>query len=245
MAHATAYGRQLASAAETSADTAVPPLTLRRGVVPEYEGKGLLAKLGIAVPRGALARDLTEAKAIAEQIGYPVVLKAQSADLTRKSDAGGVIVGIVDAAHLANAWDELHASVARAKPGLTLDGVLVEEMAAPGVEMVVGARRDPDWGPVTLVGLGGIFVEVLDDVRLMPADLPRARIADEIGKLKAASLLRGARGRPPADIDALVAAIATIGALMRSRPDLTEIDINPLVVYPHGVLALDVLLVAK
>jgi acyl-CoA synthetase (NDP forming) len=245
MAHATAYGRQLASAAETSADIAVPPLAPRRGVVPEHEGKAILSKLGIAVPRGALAGDLATAKKIAADVGYPVVLKAQSADLGHKSDAGGVIGGIVDAAHLANAWDELHASVARAKPGLTLDGVLVEEMAAPGVEMVVGARRDPDWEPVTLVGLGGIFVEVLDDVRLMPADLSRARIADEIGKLKAASLLRGARGRPPADIDALADAVQRVGALMRAQSNIQEIDINPLVVYPHGVLALDVLLVAK
>jgi len=108
---------------------------------------------------------------------------------------------------------------------------------------VVGGRRDPDWGPVVMVGLGGIWIETLHDVRLLPPDLPRAGIAEEVAKLKGFGLLRGARGRPPADVDALVDTIATIGALLASRPEVLEIDINPLVVYPKGVLALDVLLV--
>ena len=140
-------------------------------------------------------------------------------------------------------WEQLHRNVAHAQPGLALDGVLVEAMAAPGVEMMVGARRDPDWGPVTMVGLGGIWVEVLDDVRLMPADLPRSGIADAVGSSRRAACCAALRGRPPADIDALVDAVAKVGALMRARPRITEIDINPLVVYPRGVLALDVLMV--
>ncbi|MFL5049022.1 MAG: acetate--CoA ligase family protein, partial [Xanthobacteraceae bacterium] len=127
--------------------------------------------------------------------------------------------------------------------GVVLDGLLVEAMAPTGVEMVVGGRRDADRGQVIMAGLGGVWVEALHDVRLMPADLSRDAIMAEVGQLKAAGLLTGLRGRPPAHLAALADAIAVIGALLRARPEVVEIDINPLVVTPHGVLALDVLLV--
>ncbi|MFL5041156.1 MAG: acetate--CoA ligase family protein, partial [Xanthobacteraceae bacterium] len=126
---------------------------------------------------------------------------------------------------------------------LVLDVLLVEAMAPPGVEMVVGGRRDPEWGPVIMAGLGGVWVEALHDVRLMPPVLSRDAIIAEVAQLKAAGLLTGLRGRPPADIAALADTIALIGALLRARPEVVEIDINPLVVTPRGVLALDVLLV--
>ena len=246
MAHATAYGRQCTGAAPAKADLAVPDIALpRRGVVPEFAGKDFLARLGIPVPRGGLAHGVAEAHEIAERIGYPVVIKAQAAELAHKSDVGGVIVGIADADELAAAWERLHKNVATAWPGHALEAILVETMAPSGVEMVVGGRRDPDWGPVVMVGLGGIWIEALHDVRLLPPDLSRAAIAEEVAKLKGFGLLRGARGRPPADIDALVDTIATIGALLISRPEVAEIDINPLVVYPKGVLALDVLFVVS
>jgi acyl-CoA synthetase (NDP forming) len=229
----------------------------RGGAWPEYAGKALLASLGIPVPRGARAENLAETQAIADRIGYPVVLKAQSAELTHKSDVGGVIVGIAGPDALAAAWRRIEENIAAARPGvaagrpglaagrpgLVLDGILVEAMAPPGVEMVVGARRDPDWGPVVMAGVGGVWVEALHDVRLMPPDLSRDAIVEEVCKLKAAGLLTGLRGQPPADVAALADTIALIGALLRARPEVTEIDINPLVVYPHGVLALDVLLV--
>ncbi|MFL4998931.1 MAG: acetate--CoA ligase family protein, partial [Xanthobacteraceae bacterium] len=229
----------------------IPDVALTRsGVWPEYAGKTLLAQLGIPVPRGELAKNLGEAQAIAGRIGYPVVIKAQSSELTHKSDVGGVIVGIAGADELATAWRRIEGNIAAARPGvaagrpgLVLDGLLVEAMAPPGVEMVVGGRRDPDWGPVVMAGLGGVWVEALHDVRLMPPDLSRDAIMAEVGQLEAAGLLTGWRGRPPADVAALADTIALIGALLRARPEVIEIDINPLVVTPHGVLALDVLLV--
>jgi len=246
MAHATAYGTKLAAAPAAAAQPAPSKLQLDRvGVYPEYEGKALMAALGIATPRGALAKDGADAQCIATEIGYPVVLKAQSPALAHKSEAGGVIVGIADRDALAAAWDRLHRNIAAAHPSLALDGVLVETMAEPGVEFVVGGRRDPDWGPVVISGLGGIWVEVLGDVHLMPADLDAARVARELARLKGVSLLRGTRGQPPGDIDALVHAITQIGALLRAHPEIVEIDVNPLVVYPEGVLALDVLLVTR
>ena len=247
MAHATDYGRRLAAGSRAS-DMSCPDFELpRRGTLAEYEGKAVIAKLGIPVPRGALARSSAEAQQIAAEIGYPVVLKAQAAALEHKSDAGGVILGICDADALSAAWERLHRDVAAARPNIALDGVLVEAMGAAGVEMVVGGRRDPHWGPVLLVGLGGIWIEALHDVRLMPADLSAEAIVGEVAKLKGAALLHGLRGRPQADIDALAATVARIGALMHARPEITEIDINPLIVHPkgEGVLALDALLVSS
>jgi acyl-CoA synthetase (NDP forming) len=248
MALATAYGRHRAVPAAPAPDIALPEIeVLQGGAIPEYAGKELVRALGIPVPRGALASTIEEARAVAERIGYPVVLKAQAPELTHKSDAGGVIVGIRDADALSVAWERLHHNIAQARPDLALDGVLVEKMAASGLELVIGGRRDPAWGPVLMVGLGGVWIETLRDVRLLPADASLAAIGDEIGKLKAAALLRGARGQPPADIDALADALARIGALLREHPEITEIDINPLIVYPkgQGVLALDVLLMTQ
>ena len=242
LAHATAYGRALAEKPGKTTTIDAPPLP-GRGTLPEYQGKQYLAALGIPIPQGGLARDITEAKAVAQRIGYPVALKAQAAALAHKSDAGGVALNLVDDHTLEIAWQEMQARLAKAQPGLALDGILVETMAAKGVEMIVGARRDPDWGPVVLVGLGGIWTEALGDVRLMPADLSREQIMTEVNKLKGARLLHGLRGAPPVEVGAVADVVIRVAALMRARPDIREIDINPLIAYPQGVLALDALIV--
>jgi acyl-CoA synthetase (NDP forming) len=134
----------------------------------------------------------------------------------------------------------------RAKhPQLKLDGMLVEQMAPPGPELILGARRDPQWGPVVLVGLGGIWTEALDDVRLMPADLAHEEIVAEIERLKGARLLHGMRGAKPVDVRRIADAVVSVGQLIRSQPDIAEIDINPLVAYWDCVLAVDALIVTK
>jgi acyl-CoA synthetase (NDP forming) len=244
LTHATAYGQALASARTEGPTIEAPPLP-RRGTLPEYEGKAYLAALGIAVPNGALARNVAEAKTIAQRNGYPVALKAQAAALAHKSNAGGVTLNVADAGALEAAWAQMMERVAAAQPGLALDGILVEAIAAPGVELIVGARRDPEWGPVVMIGLGGIWTEALNDVRLMPPDLSRDGIIAEIGRLKGARVLQSFRGAAPADLAAVADVAVQIGALMRARPEITEIDINPLIAYPHGVLALDALIVAN
>jgi acyl-CoA synthetase (NDP forming) len=195
------------------------------------------------VPEGALARDMAAAKEIAARVGYPVAIKAQAAALAHKSDAGGVVLNIADAAALDAAWRQITERVAKAQPGLMLDGMLVERMGPRGIEMIVGAKRDPGWGPVVMVGLGGIWTEALDDVRLMPSDLSAEQVVAEIGRLKGARVLTGLRGAPPSDVAAVADVAVRLGALMRARPEIAEIDINPLMVYPHGVLALDALIV--
>jgi acyl-CoA synthetase (NDP forming) len=225
------------------APVAIPELGA--GAQPEWLGKKVLAALGIATPAGELARTMEAAVTIADRIGYPVAMKAQAAKLEHKTEAGGVMLGVANAQEVRSAWQTLHDNVARAQSGLKLDGVLVEAMSPRGLELVVGARRDPRWGPVVLVGLGGIWVEALGDVRLMPPDLSEAEIVAELRKLKTAKLLNGFRGAPPADIDAVAAATAAVGRLMRARPDIAEVDINPLMVHAagHGATALDALII--
>jgi acyl-CoA synthetase (NDP forming) len=242
----TAHGKRIAAASRAAKPAPFANMpAMGKGTLAEWEGKKILAAAGIAVPKGDLARSADEAVAIASRIGYPVALKAQAAALTHKSDAGGVILRIADAAALRAAWQRLTESVARAQPGLKLDGALVETMGAPGLELVVGAWRDPEWGPVLLVGLGGIWIEALEDVRLLPPDLPEAAIVEEILKLRAAKLLHGFRGAPPVDVNSVARTVAAVGRLMQTVPDMMEIDVNPLVAYPDGVIALDALIVMR
>jgi acyl-CoA synthetase (NDP forming) len=246
IASITAHGKRLSASARVGRPAPFANMpAIGKGTLAEWEGKKILAAAGIAVPKGDLACTVDDAVAIAGRIGYPVALKAQAAALTHKSDAGGVILRIADEAALRDAWRRLTESVARAQPGLKLDGALVEKMGAPGVELVVGARRDPEWGPVLLVGLGGVWIEALGDVRLLPPDLPEDAIAAEILKLRAAKLLHGFRGAPPVDVKAVARTVAAVGRLMQTVPEMMEIDVNPLVAYPDGVIALDALIVMR
>ena len=172
---------------------------LPAGVIPEHAAKALLAAAGIPVPQGALVTDLAAARRAAAAIGYPVALKAQSAALTHKSDAGGVVLGLADEHALAQGWAKLNADIARARPGLALDGVLVEAMARPGLELILGARGDPDWGRCWWSGSAACCAEALHDVRVLPADLAPAAIAEEFlqaqGREAAGELPRRAGAR--------------------------------------------------
>jgi len=221
----------------------IPPLG--QGTQAEWLGKKVLAAIGVPIPAGELATSAAAAVAVADRVGYPVAMKAQAAQLAHKTEAGGVVLGVANADAVRATWQALHANVERAQPGVKLDGVLVEAMSPRGLELVVGARRDPRWGPVLMLGLGGIWVEALGDVRLMAPDLTESEIVAELGKLKTAKLLQGFRNSPPADVDAVAAVAAALGRLMRARPDITEVDINPLMVHAagHGATALDALIV--
>jgi acetate---CoA ligase (ADP-forming) len=239
-AHARTAGRRPAS---PPAMAAPPPPG--KGVLPEHVAKSYLACLGIPVPNGAMAHDLAAAQAAAAQIGYPVALKLQAVALPHKSDAGGVMLNIGDRATLATAWRRMHQSVLERHPDIVIDGVLVEAMAKGGLEMIVGARRDPDWGPVVVVGLGGIWAEALQDILVLPPNLDPSELGAELKRLKAAPLLGGTRGAPARDVAALIDVIGRIGSLVHARPEITEVEINPLVVYERGVLALDGLVVVQ
>ncbi len=222
-------------------------LKLANGTMTEYKGKELLASIGIAVPAGGLATTLQQAQGIAERIGFPVVLKAQEVTLTHKSDIGGVILNIKDSDALAAGWKQLYDNIALARPGLTLDGALVEKMGARGLELIVGAKNDKDWGPALLVGFGGVLAEAISDVRLLPPDLSVEAIVDELYQLKSAALLKGFRGSPAVDVKAAAELIHRLGAFICAEPAIKEIDINPVLVYPvgQGAVALDALIVAR
>lgn len=252
LARVTRFGRrQGAAAAENApapfADLPTPSSAWTKGPQAEWAAKQLMRQLSIRTPEGALARSADEAAKVAARIGYPVVMKAQAATLMHKSEVGGVLLGIADEAAVRDAWHQLHANVARAEPTLVLDGVLVEAMGERGLELVVGASRDAQWGPILMVGLGGIWVEALGDVQVLPPDLPRAAIVERLQKLKAAKLLNGFRGAPPVDVEAVADVVSAIGRLMLTVPEIAEIDINPLVAYGRGkgVIALDALVVVQ
>ncbi len=248
MALLTRYGRTLQSTEQTvlKLSPGLPRIT-GKGTLAEYEGKRHLAAAGIRVPAGDLAKTKAAAGAIAAAIGYPVVLKAQAAALAHKTDAGGVALNITGPQALEDAWERMHADIARARPGLKLEGVLVEKMSAPGIEMILGARRDPDWGVVLMAGLGGIWTEALNDVRILAPDLDEDAIIGELRRLKGAGVLAGARGGAALDLGAIANCALILAAMMRATPELQEIDINPLVVRPEGegVDALDALLVLE
>jgi acyl-CoA synthetase (NDP forming) len=223
----------------------LPPM--QPGTQPEWLGKRILAAMGITVPSGELATSLLQATDIALRIGYPVALKAQSSALAHKTEAGGVMLNIGDPDELAKAWQVLLDNIDTAKPGLVLDGVLVEKMSAKGLELVVGARRDPLWGPVVLVGLGGILIEALQDVRLLAADATEDEFLSQLGKLKTARVLDGFRNIRPVDKQAVARVASAVGRLMVAYPQIVEIDINPLMVFDagQGAVALDALIVTN
>jgi acetate---CoA ligase (ADP-forming) len=242
----TRYGRLLARPCANVPPEPINGLPrLGKGAQPELLSKKVLAAAGVRVPDGDLARTADEAVAVARRIGYPVVLKAQAAALSHKTEAGGVILNLPNESAVRAAWDTLVGNVKRAAPEIVLDGVLVEKLSAKGIELMVGAKRDPGWGTVLLVGLGGIWVEALGDVQPLPVDADAAQIIEALRKLRSAKLLAGFRGALPADIEAVAQVVMAIGRLMQTVPELTEIDVNPLMVHAQGqgVTALDALIV--
>ena len=197
-----------------------------------YGGRELLAAAGVPFVAAERAADRDQVLEAADGIGYPVVLKALG--LLHKSDAGGVRVGITGEEELGRAWDDM-------QQRLVPDGFSVEAMAplSDGVELIVGAKRDPRFGTVALVGLGGVFAEVLRDVAVGLAPLDRVEALRLLRSLSGAALLAGVRGRPPLDLDAAADATVALTRLAAARTDIAEIEINPLLVLPHGAVALD------
>ncbi|MEO3388047.1 acetate--CoA ligase family protein [Mesorhizobium sp. CAU 1741] len=223
---------------------AVAPLAGEPQIIAEHEGKAVLARAGFAVPAGELATTPDAACAIAARIGYPVALKVQSAAIAHKSDLGGVKLKLTDEAALRTAWRDIDTAFAGHEAG-QIDGMLVEAMAAPfPLELVVSARRDPAWGAVVIVGLGGVLTELMRDIRMMPAGLPAEEIERRLLSLKGAALLQGYRGAPALDVGAVVALIEALGRLVLTDPAIAELEINPVAVYPkgQGVRILDVLM---
>lgn len=217
------------------------------GVVAEYQAKALLGPLGISFPSGQFAADAEAAVAAAEAVGYPVAMKAQAAALGHKSDAGGVMLNLADADAVRAAFPKMVANVAAYNASITLDGVLIEKMGKRGLEMIVGAKNDPEWGPVVLAGFGGVTAEILADVALITPDLSEEAIVDKLYGLKQAALLKGYRGSPALDVAALAKLIRQISAVLLAEPRIAEMDLNPVILHPvgEGVVALDALMLVQ
>lgn len=225
----------------------MPGLDAVSGVVPEYKAKELLRPLGITFPEGRFAADAAQAVEAAEALGYPVVMKAQAAALGHKSDAGGVILNLKSADEVREAFTRMYGSVQAYDAAIALDGVLIEKMGRMGTEMIVGARNDPEWGPVVLAGFGGVTAEILKDVKLFTPDLDQAAVHAGLLQLKQAAILKGYRGSPALDIAALAGLIVEVGRIMAGNPAIREIDLNPVIIHPEGegVLPLDALMLVQ
>jgi acetate---CoA ligase (ADP-forming) subunit alpha len=210
-----------------------------RTALSEIESKRLLNVLGITSAVPEHARTAEEAEAAASRMGFPVVLKAVSPDVTHKSDVGGVILGLRSAREVTDAFDRIRRNLAERSPDSRFEGIAVEAMAAPGLELIAGIVRDRSFGPLVVVGLGGVFVEVFNDttVRLAPIDLHEAKVMLE--ELRGAALLHGARGTKAVDLDALAEVLVRLSEFAARRDDIKEMDINPIVAYEKGIAVLD------
>ncbi len=222
----------------------VPGIENEHGVIPEYRAKDLLRPLGVPFPDSTFAATADDAAKAADALGYPVVMKAQAAALGHKSDAGGVILNLKSADEVREAFTRMYGNVANYDSSISLDGVLVEKMGTMGTEMIVGAKHDPQWGPVVLAGFGGVTAEILKDVKLFTTDLGVEQVKEGLLQLQQAPLLTGWRGSPALDVDALAEMIVTMGRIMEGNPSIREVDLNPVIVYPkgEGVIALDALM---
>ncbi len=210
-----------------------------RTILTEVESKQILHDAGIPVALADLAGSAKDAAAAAEKLGFPVVLKVVSPDVTHKSDVGGVKLGLASPAEVASAYDEVVAAVKKAQPQARIDGVAVQKMASQGTEVIIGMSKDPQFGPVLMFGLGGILVEVLNDVafRIVPLEPRDAR--QMVREIKGFPVLEGVRGQPPADLEALEKLILQVSEFVEAHPEIEELDLNPVFAYPDGALAVD------
>jgi len=210
-----------------------------QNLLTEIESKELLKKAGIPVVEAKLARSKKEAISISKEMGFPVVLKISSPDVVHKSDSGGVKLGLANATQVGKAYNEIISSVKQAYPEAQIEGVSVQSMAPPGVEVIVGMSKDPQFGPVLMFGLGGILVEVLKDVsfRIVPVTTRDAR--EMIREIKGYPVLEGYRGQKPASIPALENLIVKVSQFIEKNPHIKELDLNPIFAYPDKAVAVD------
>jgi len=215
---------------------------LPAGPINEADAKRLLAEAGVQFAPEGVACSREEAAAIAQDIGFPVVLKVLSADIAHKSEAGGVMLGLASAEEVAAGYDAMMARVKQHAPNARIEGALVARMIEGGVETVIGMKRDPVFGPVVMFGLGGVYVEVLKDVTLRLAPVDRDAAKAMIHGIKGFALLNGARGKPPADLAALADAVLAMSRFGAAHPEVASAEINPFIALPRGGVAVDALI---
>jgi len=205
----------------------------------EPEAKAACLEYGIPTPHFKVAASSDNAVACAQELGYPVVLKIVSPEITHKTEVGGVVVGLSTDDAVRSAYSRIIESARALKPDARLLGVLVQKMAPESTQVIVGSIKDPTFGHTILFGLGGIFVEVLKDVAFRIAPLQERDAREMIREIKGYSVLTGYRGSPPVDQDAIVSIILSASRLVMENPQVEQMDLNPVMVYEHGAMVVD------
>jgi len=210
-----------------------------RSILTEFESKKILKQAGISVVETKLAKSQKEAVSLSQKMGFPIALKIVSPDVIHKSDSGGVKLSLNNMSEVKKAYDEILKKVKKQYPDAVIHGVSVQKMVRPGTEVIVGVSKDPQFGPVIMFGLGGIFVEVLKDVtfRVIPVEQRDAR--EMIKEVKGYPLLQGYRGKESANISALVEIILKISKLIEENPHIKELELNPIFVYRDKAVGVD------
>jgi len=210
-----------------------------RSILTEFESKKILKQVGISVVEARLAKNQKEVVSMSRKIGFPVVLKIISPDVVHKTDSGGVKLSLKNVSEVKKAYHEILEAVGKQYPDAVIHGVSVQKMVRPGTEVIVGTSKDPQFGPVIMFGLGGIFVEILKDVsfRIVPVNRKDAQEMTE--EIKGYALLRGYRGKEPANIPALVEIILRVSNFIHENPQIKELELNPVFAYGDRALAVD------
>jgi acyl-CoA synthetase (NDP forming) len=203
------------------------------------EAQSICALHHIPTPPSVMTSNAEEASLKAKELGFPVVLKVISPQILHKSDVGGVILNINNEKELETAYKILTENVARREPSAKILGILLQKMMPTSIEVIVGGIRDPQFGPAIMFGLGGIFTEIYDDAAFRVAPIDEVDAANLIRELKGHKLLEGARGKPPADIDSIVSILTNVSNLMLEHNSISQLDLNPVIVYPNAACAVD------
>ncbi|MCC6013250.1 MAG: acetate--CoA ligase family protein [Candidatus Verstraetearchaeota archaeon] len=203
----------------------------------EPEAKKLCNDYGIITGKWRVIKEKEEIDNVLKEINFPIVMKIVSYDVLHKSDIGGVILNIKNKEEVINSYDRI-ISIARERK-IRLEGVLIEEMAPQGIEVIVGAKRDEQFGPVVMFGLGGIFVEVFNDISLRIVPIDKNEALEMISEIKAYPILKGIRGREGCDIDSLADLILKVSKIMMDISNIKEIDLNPVIAYKQGYRVVD------
>jgi acyl-CoA synthetase (NDP forming) len=210
-----------------------------RTVLTEVEAKQVIKQAGISVVDTKLATSKEEAISISRKFGFPVVLKIASPDIVHKTDVGGVKLGLETAKQVGKAYEDILQAVRQKHPQARIQGVAVQKMARPGVEVIIGMSKDDQFGPVIMFGLGGIMVEVLKDVSFGIVPLAKRDAAEMIREIKGYPLLEGYRGQEAVDVSHLEELLLKVSDFVEQNPEISELDLNPIFAYSDGAVAVD------
>jgi len=205
----------------------------------ETEAKELLKGYGIPVPDFKLIKSEEEIIGLAKEINFPIVMKIVSPDIIHKTDAGGVKVGVEDEEEARMAYQEIIFKVKKYNKNAEISGVIVYSMVPQGTEIIIGMMKDPHFGPVIMFGLGGIFVEILKDISFRILPIEEIDVREMITEIKGYEILKGARGNPPRDIQAIKEVLMKVSKLTMENPEINEIDLNPIFVFEKGLQVVD------